>query len=145
MRGRHAEPDPAQTAARLVPQRRGADDGWFRGHVRRVERASLLFLASIAPGVAERHIANLEAEARRVAREQREAEEAAANAASAAAAAASAAASNEEGGGQQENEGQAQDGEDRPAAAGQDREAHHGQHEEPGAAPGLPEQPLIDI
>ncbi|KAH7632927.1 hypothetical protein B0T09DRAFT_371593 [Sordaria sp. MPI-SDFR-AT-0083] len=46
---------------------------------RRIERAGLLFLASIAPGVAERHIAQLEAAERE--RERREREEAAAAAA----------------------------------------------------------------
>jgi regulator of protease activity HflC (stomatin/prohibitin superfamily) len=45
-------------AARLVAER-GRDSV-----LRQIERASLLFLASIAPGVAEGHIANLEAEAR---------------------------------------------------------------------------------
>ncbi|XP_044721904.1 Ubiquitin family protein [Hirsutella rhossiliensis] len=47
--GHDSEADPEQLAARLF---------------RRLERAGLLFLASLAPGVAERHIANLEAEAR---------------------------------------------------------------------------------
>ena len=76
------DPDPAGMAQRLVA---GRQDTWLPRQLRRVERASLLFLASIAPGVAERHIANLEAEARaereRLERERREAEEAAAAAA----------------------------------------------------------------
>ncbi|EAA32234.2 hypothetical protein GE21DRAFT_7256 [Neurospora crassa] len=64
---------------------------------RRIERAGLLFLASIAPGVAERHIAQLEAH-ERAERERRERQEAAAAAAAeAAAAAAAAAAANEQG------------------------------------------------
>jgi hypothetical protein len=71
------DPQPEQMAQRLLDERR-AREGWFAGQFRRVERASLLFLASIAPGVAERHIAHLEAEA---ARHRREAEEAAARAA----------------------------------------------------------------
>jgi hypothetical protein len=56
-------PNPADMAARLVAQQR-ARETWFRAHIRRLERAGLLFLASIAPGVAEAHIARLEAEAR---------------------------------------------------------------------------------
>lgn len=51
---------------------------WFTAQVRRIERAGLLFLASIAPGVAERHIANLEAETRAEEARRREEEEAAA-------------------------------------------------------------------
>lgn len=76
------ELDPAQMAARLVAQR--DRQSWFTTQVRRLERAGLLFLASIAPGVAERHIANLEAEARAEEARRREAEAAAAAAAAAA-------------------------------------------------------------
>lgn len=71
---RRAEPDPAQTAARLVEQRRNANGHWLLDQIRRLERAGLLFLASIAPGVAERHIANMEA-AERAERERQEAAE----------------------------------------------------------------------
>lgn len=67
-------PRPGTMAARLVRDRRRGNASWLLDHVRRVERAGLLFLASIAPGVAERHIANLEAE---VERQRREAEAAA--------------------------------------------------------------------
>lgn len=84
------DPDPAQLAARLIAERRGQEP-WLVRQVRRVERAGVLFLASIAPGVAERHIANQEAEVRaerdrreaeeRAERERREAEEASAVAA----------------------------------------------------------------
>ncbi|KAG9250407.1 ubiquitin family protein [Emericellopsis atlantica] len=56
--GEAQDPNPRDMAARLVAQR--DRDSVFR----QIERASLLFLASIAPGVAEGHIANLEAEAR---------------------------------------------------------------------------------
>lgn len=66
--------DPAQMAARLVADRQGRQQTWLGAQVRRLERASLLFLASIAPGVAERHIANLEAEARAEEARRREAE-----------------------------------------------------------------------
>ena len=80
-----AGPDPGQAAARLIEQRREANASWLLDQVRRVERAGLLFLASIAPGVAERHIARLETEAR-AERQRREAADAAAAAAAAAAA-----------------------------------------------------------
>ncbi|KFA64717.1 hypothetical protein S40285_05268 [Stachybotrys chlorohalonatus IBT 40285] len=76
------EPNPAQVAARWMAERQQRE-GWVAGQLRRLERASLLFLASIAPGVAERHIRNLENEAR-LERQRREAEEAAAQAAAAA-------------------------------------------------------------
>lgn len=68
------EPDPAQVAARLVEQHRERNANWLLSQIRRLERAGLLFLASIAPGVAERHIAHLEAEAR-AERERQEASE----------------------------------------------------------------------
>lgn len=67
-------PDPAQVAARLVEQRRNENGHWLLDQIRRLERAGLLFLASIAPGVAERHIANMEA-AERAERERQEAAE----------------------------------------------------------------------
>jgi hypothetical protein len=78
-----ATPDPAQTAARLVAQRRMQNRNWLRDQVRRIERAGILFLASFAPGVAERHIQQLEERERA---ERRAAEEARAAAAAAAAA-----------------------------------------------------------
>lgn len=74
------ELNPADTAARLVQQRRNANANWLMDQARRLERAGILFLASIAPGVAERHIAQVEAEAR-AERRRREAEAAAATAA----------------------------------------------------------------
>lgn len=73
-------PNPTDMAARLVAERRDQHT-WLGGQLRRLERAGLLFLASIAPGVAERHIANLEAEAQAAETRRREAEEAAAAAA----------------------------------------------------------------
>lgn len=72
--GQQGGPDPAQAAARLMAQRQQQNANWFVDQVRRLERAGLLFLASIAPGVAERHIAALEAQ-ERAERERREAEE----------------------------------------------------------------------
>lgn len=71
--GRNRMPDPAETAARLLAERRG-QESWLTGQIRRLERAGLLFLASIAPGVAERHIANQEREAREQEVRRREAE-----------------------------------------------------------------------
>lgn len=82
--GQQRMPEPAEIAARLVQERRHANANWLVTQARRLERAGILFLASIAPGVAERHIANLEAEAR-AERQRREAEAAAAEAARAAA------------------------------------------------------------
>ncbi|RDW71287.1 hypothetical protein BP6252_07850 [Coleophoma cylindrospora] len=69
--------DASQVAARLLEQRR--QGSWIMAQVRRAEHALLLFLASLVPGVGERHIAAREAEAN--AAEQRRIE--AANAAQA--------------------------------------------------------------
>ncbi|TDZ31510.1 hypothetical protein C8035_v012230 [Colletotrichum spinosum] len=82
--GANGQPDPVRAAARLVQQRRHNNANWLMDQVRRLERAGLLFLASIAPGVAERHIAHLEAEARAERQRREEAEAAAAAAAEAA-------------------------------------------------------------
>ncbi|CAN8095172.1 unnamed protein product [Discula destructiva] len=73
-RRQQGEPDPADAAARLIERRRVENGNWLLDQVRRLERAGLLFLASIAPGVAERHIANMEA-AERAERERQEAAE----------------------------------------------------------------------
>ncbi|KAL2268522.1 hypothetical protein VTJ83DRAFT_3368 [Remersonia thermophila] len=83
------EPDPAQLAARLVAQRRMQNGGWLLDQLRQIERAGILFLASFAPGVAERHIRQIEERERA---ERRAAEQARATAAAEAAAAATAAA-----------------------------------------------------
>jgi len=83
------DPNPREAAARLLARRRHANASWLMDQVRRMERAGLLFLASIAPGVAERHIDHLEAE-ERAERQRRETE------AAAAAAAAETAATNEQ-------------------------------------------------
>lgn len=55
---------PAEMAARLIRERE-EQEGWIATQYRRFERATLLFLASLAPGLAEEHIAELEAEAER--------------------------------------------------------------------------------
>jgi hypothetical protein len=65
-RGRRRRPgelDEAEVAARLIERHRQANAGWLRVHIRRAEHAALLFLASLVPGVGERHIAAREAEA----------------------------------------------------------------------------------
>ncbi|CAI6084634.1 unnamed protein product [Clonostachys chloroleuca] len=129
--GQNADHNPAQLAARLVAQQRERET-WLQSQIRRIERASLLFLASIAPGVAERHIANLEAEAR-AERQRREAEAAAAEAAAEAAREAQAAAANAEG-----------NNENNPDAQGnQPAQDHHGVEDlranQGGNPGGLPE------
>lgn len=78
---REEHPQPGTLATRLVRNRRRGNATWLLDRVRRMERASLLFLASIAPGVAERHIANLEAEVERQRRETEAAAEEARHAA----------------------------------------------------------------
>ncbi|KAK4179090.1 hypothetical protein QBC36DRAFT_298804 [Triangularia setosa] len=78
------DPNPAETARRLVAQRRNANGNWLQNQARWLERAGILLLASLAPGVAERHIQQLEArerEERRAAEEAAERERAAAQAA----------------------------------------------------------------
>ncbi|KAJ8127001.1 hypothetical protein O1611_g6637 [Lasiodiplodia mahajangana] len=74
---RPTDPDPANTAARLVQQRRQNNANWLLNQARRLERAGILFIASLAPGLAERHIAQVEAEARAERQRQEEAEAAA--------------------------------------------------------------------
>jgi hypothetical protein len=59
---RAQEPTPEQVAQRLMQQRRQEDTSWLMTQLRRAEHASLLFLASLVPGVGERHIAAREAE-----------------------------------------------------------------------------------
>ncbi|TVY81396.1 hypothetical protein LSUE1_G005233 [Lachnellula suecica] len=61
--GRRGEPDPAEVAARLIEEHRQRNGGWLMGQFRRAEHAALLFVASLVPGVGERHIAHREAEA----------------------------------------------------------------------------------
>jgi len=78
--GRRGELDPAQVAARLVEQhRRQQDAGWLRNQIRRVEHSLVLFVASLVPGLGERHIAAREAAANAEIQRQIEAANAAAN------------------------------------------------------------------
>ena len=147
---RPGDPGPAQLAARLVAER-WARENWLLTQYRRVERATLLFLASIAPGLAERHIANQEAEARaererreaeeRAERERREAEEAAA-AEAASAAAVDATASSENAHGESEN---MTEGSGLPAHEAQQDDEPRAEPEDGG--PGLQpvEEPLVAL
>lgn len=69
------EPTPQEAAERLLQERERQDGNFVRQSIRRVERAIALFVASLVPGVGERHIAAREAaEAARQA-EAREREE----------------------------------------------------------------------
>ncbi|KAL6720412.1 hypothetical protein ACLMJK_002334 [Lecanora helva] len=71
----HREPTPQEAAERLLQEREQRDVNFLRQSFRRVERAVALFVASLVPGVGERHIAAREAaEAARQA-EAREREE----------------------------------------------------------------------
>ncbi|KAH8166660.1 hypothetical protein CIB48_g1535 [Xylaria polymorpha] len=78
------DPDPADAAVRLVQQRQQGNANWLMNQARRLERAGILFIASLAPGLAERHIAQVEAEARAERQRQQEVEAAATTAAQAA-------------------------------------------------------------
>lgn len=128
-----ADPDPAETARRLVAQRRIANGTWLRDQARWLERAGVLLLASLAPGVAERHIRQLE---EREMRERAAAQAAAAErerlAQEAAAAADNQEAENAQEG--QQNEGQGNHGDDggegsiTPPALGQDHLQQHQVH-----------------
>lgn len=55
------EPMPQEAAQRLLQEREGRDMGLLRQSMRQVERAIALFVASLVPGVGERHIAAREA------------------------------------------------------------------------------------
>jgi hypothetical protein len=71
---RAGEPNPQETANRLLREQQARDGNWIRGNLRRVERAVALFMATLVPGVGERHIrARNAAEAARIT-EERQAE-----------------------------------------------------------------------
>ncbi|KAI1002815.1 hypothetical protein K3495_g5389 [Podosphaera aphanis] len=67
---RRGELDPAEVAARILEQQRRTNDNWILSHVRRLEQALLLFIASLVPGIGERHIAHREEVANRQAERQ---------------------------------------------------------------------------
>lgn len=123
--------DPANAAARLVQQRRRANTNWLMDQARRLERAGILFLASIAPGVAERHIAQVEAEAR-AERRRREAEAAAAAAAAEA--------------GAEQSEEQSPDSHDSATVGGESERQEEAAGDEHGnERPPAAEEPLVVI
>lgn len=84
-RGLHLRPgepvSPQATASRLIDQRREQERSWWRDQFRGIERVLALFLASLYPGVGERHVAARERAARTAQEEEvrqareREAEE----------------------------------------------------------------------
>jgi hypothetical protein len=80
---RPGELDPAEVAARLLEQRRQANAGWLITQIRRIEHSFLLFLASLVPGVGERHVRARELEDAAI-EEERQRQIAAAEAATAA-------------------------------------------------------------
>lgn len=57
------QPDPTDTAARLLREREERQRGWLNEQIRRVERAIVIFIASFVPGLGERHIAARQAAA----------------------------------------------------------------------------------
>ena len=59
--GTNREPTPQEAAERLLREREAQDGNFMRQGFRRVERAVALFVASLVPGVGERHIAAREA------------------------------------------------------------------------------------
>ena len=68
-------PTPQQAAERLLRERQQQDGNIIRQGLRRIERAVALFIASLVPGVGERHIAAREAaEAARQMEEREQAE-----------------------------------------------------------------------
>ena len=69
---RRQEPTPEQTAERLRSEHQQRQVAWWREGLSRAERAVALFVATLFPGVGERHIqARNDAEAERRAEEQR--------------------------------------------------------------------------
>jgi len=56
--------NPEETAARLLRERAERDRGWLRQRLRTVEGAIALFVASLYPGVGERHVAAREEQRR---------------------------------------------------------------------------------
>ena len=73
--GRTGEPTPQEAAERLLREREARDGNFMRQGLRRIERAVALFVASLVPGVGERHIAAREAAEAARQREEQEREE----------------------------------------------------------------------
>lgn len=74
-----ANPTPAENAARLLREHEARHPNVIRDALLRVERAAAMFLASLVPGVGERHVRareDLRREAERLENERRAGEEA---------------------------------------------------------------------
>ena len=74
-RRRNQEPTPEEAAERLLREREAQDGNFLRQSLRRMERAVALFVASLVPGVGERHIAAREAAEAARQQQEREREE----------------------------------------------------------------------
>ncbi|OAA64500.1 Ubiquitin supergroup [Niveomyces insectorum RCEF 264] len=135
------EPDPAEAAARLVARRRQANGARLMNLARRLERVGIMFLASLAPGIAERHVALVEEEERAERRRQQEAEEAAAAAAAAAAEAAATEASEAAAAENQEDVATAGNADDADDATAGPTTSEGGLEQEPQQGQQLPAQP----
>jgi hypothetical protein len=61
LQGRQQQLDPRNTAARLVHEHQQGQRVWIYETIRTVERAIIIFMASLVPGLGERHIAELDA------------------------------------------------------------------------------------
>ena len=72
---RNREPTPEEAAERLLREREAQDGNFLRQSLRRMERAVALFVASLVPGVGERHIAAREAAEAARQQQEREREE----------------------------------------------------------------------
>ena len=72
---RNREPTPQEAAERLLREREAQDGNFVRQGFRRIERAVALFVASLVPGVGERHIAAREAAEAARQQQEREGEE----------------------------------------------------------------------
>ncbi|PQE16078.1 ubiquitin family protein [Rutstroemia sp. NJR-2017a WRK4] len=133
-RVRRGELDEAEVAARLIEQRRQANTGWIATQIRRAEHAALLFIASLVPGVGERHIAARDNAAREAEAAAAEAERRRVEAENEA--------ENEANGGNSENPEAG--GAEQPAGTGENAEVTHSEEANPDPqreAPAAP--PLI--
>ena len=125
--GRNREPTPQEAAERLLREREAQDGNFVRQGFRRIERAVALFVASLVPGVGERHIAAREAAEAARQQQEREREERARR--------------------EEEERQQAQGSE--PSGTTNGNPAASGTSEPSGGASGSPEQaaqpPLIEV
>ncbi|KAI9783333.1 MAG: hypothetical protein M1839_003867 [Geoglossum umbratile] len=73
LQGQQQRPDPRNTAARLVREHQQGQRAWIYEMIRAIERAIIIFVASLVPGLGERHIAELDAaqQIERIANERR--------------------------------------------------------------------------